>query len=125
MPDTHVGRIILTVNGVPIGQAKSVRPRDMLGAKAIKGMSATGKPIGKVSGTPEYSVELELYIPKIEITDWHKVDGAVLTISPRDGIGETVVYTGGFTTEVSAQFGEEDAATRSVTMSFLDRVSIG
>jgi hypothetical protein len=123
--DTHVGRILLTLNGIPIAQAKSVKPKDSLGAKALKGMSPTGKPIGKVSGTPDYTVDLELYMPKIEVTNWHTLDGAVLTISPRDGLGPTVIYTGGFTIEVSAQYGEEGEAMRNVQMGFLDRREIG
>lgn len=121
MADTHVGRIILSLNGLPIAQAKSVRTSDDLASKALKGMSPTGLPIGKVSGTPAYELTLEVYIPKIEVPNWHAIDGAVVTISPRDGIGPLIIYTGCFTTRVEMQTGEEDAATRTITMQALAR----
>lgn len=123
---THVGRVILSINGLPYAQAKSVRPSVSTGRKAIKGMSPTGDPIGTIDGTPEYTLDCEFYIPKLpEAVTWEKIENAVLTIAPRGGLGPTTMYTGVFTMEVGESFGEDDAATRTVKMGALARKEIG
>jgi len=123
---THVGRIILTINGIPCAQAKSVRARSSTGKKALKGMAPSGKPVGTSDGTPEYTLDCEFYIPKSgELVNWEALSGAVLSISPRDLIGTTTVYTGVFSTEVGEQFSEDDAAIRSVALGALNKLEIG
>ena len=123
---SHVGRIVLTINGKPIAQAKSVRERAQTGRKVLKGMTPTGKPVGTSDGTPEYTLDCEFYIPKLgELVNWHTLENAVLTIASRDGIGPAILFTGVFSTEVGGQFGENDEATRSVTLGALDRIEIG
>ena len=121
---SFVGRIVLTLNGAPIAEAKSVRPRTMTGAKSLKGMSPTGKPIGMVEGTPEYTLDLELYVRTIATIDLYTLTNAVLTITPRDGVGRTTVYTGVFTIDVSEAYQEDGEATRSVSVGALDRLEV-
>lgn len=122
---SHVGRIILTINGLPRATAKSVNPRTRTNRKAIIGMSPTGLPIGTVEGTPEFSIEAEFYIPKIGLdVDWDNLSGAVLTVSPRDGIGPTTLYTGVFCEEVGETYSENDAAVRRVTLGALAKVEV-
>lgn len=120
----HVGRIVMTLNGAPIAEAKSVRPRVMTGAKALKGMAPDGKPIDTVDGTPEYTLDLELYVRTVDTIDLYTLTGAVLTITPRNGVGQTVVYTGVFTIDVSETYSEEGEATRSVSVGALNRIVI-
>jgi hypothetical protein len=109
-----------------MAQGKSVRTRTNTGRKVLKGMSPTGRPVGTVDGTPEYTLDCEFYIPKIgELVDWENLTGAVLTISPRDLLGKTEIYLGVFTTEVGAQYNENDEAVRSVTLGALDKKEIG
>lgn len=123
---THVGRIVLTVNGIPLAQAKSVKERTRTGKKTLTGMSPTGKSIGTSDGTPVHTLDCEFYIPKTgELVRWHSLEGAVLTITPRDGIGPAVLFTGVYVEEVGGNFGEEGEATRSVTLGALDRIEIG
>lgn len=126
MSTTHVGRIVLTIDGKPMAEGKSVRERAATGRKALKGMSPFGKPIGTCDGTPEYTLDCEFYIPKVgEIINWHNLQNAVLSITPRDLIGTTILFMGVFSMEVGAQYGEDDAAVRSVTLGALDRKEIG
>lgn len=122
---THVGRIILSINGLPRAEAKSVRVKTSTGRDIVKGMNPLGLATGTVDGTITYEISAEFYIPKAGVPmDWDGLTGAVLTIQPRDGVGPVVMYTGVFTKDTELSFAEEDAATRSVTLGALAKVEL-
>lgn len=121
MAATHVGQILLTVQGLPVVHCKSARPRVRTGKTQIKGMSPTGLPIGHTGGTATFELDLEVYIPRIGDIPWEHLEQAVVLIVPRDG-GVPSTYFGGFVTEVGEQYSEDDAATRSISMAFAGRL---
>lgn len=122
---SYVGRTVISVNAVVIAECKSANERTTTGRKVLRGFSPLGGPIGTTDGTPEYSIDLEVYIPKVgDLVDWVGLEGATLTISPRDGIGKTIIFGGCFTTEVGASYNETDEATRKVTFGALTRVEL-
>lgn len=122
---THVGRIILSLNGVPRAEAKSIRVKTMTGKDIVKGMNPLGIATGTVDGTKTYEISGEFYVPKVGVpVDWDNLDNAVLSIQARDGIGPVVMFTGVFTKDTELSFSEEDSATRSVTLGALNKVEL-
>ena len=118
-----VGRIVLTLNGVVLAQGKSFSEDTDTGAKSLRGFSPTGLPVGIVTGTPEFTIELELYIPKVSIVtvDWPNLTDAVLTASPLGGVGPTIIFSGCFVKKHSISANETDEATRKLTLGALAR----
>lgn len=119
-----LGRIVIVLNGSVVAECKSLRETAQLGRKSVKGMSPLGLPVGWVDGTPQYSLDLEVYVPKVGAVNWHRITNAVIVVAPRDLLGKSLVFSGAFTTEVGASFSEADEATQSVKMEALLRVEV-
>lgn len=113
----HIGRGLLTVNGVPVAQLKSLRTSIRTGRKALKGMTPTGDPVGYVDGANEYEIDAEFYVPTTgESVDWKSVTNGVLVVQAAANPAQMEVYTGVFTMEVGGQYSEDDAYIRSVKL---------
>lgn len=110
-----VGRVVLYVNGLPYAQGKNISSQVSTNRKVVKGMAPDGGPLGTVAGTPEITVDVTLYIPRVaEPIDWLQLTDAVMIVRPRDGVGPRHIFTGVFTMEVGQEWAEEGEATRKV-----------
>lgn len=115
-----VGRTILYRNGLPVAQCKEFSYDVNSNAKAVKGMSPTGGPIGTVDGTPEITLDCTFYIPKTgELVDWVTLKDAVFVARPRDGLGPTFTFFSVFFISQSGSFSEDSEATRKVKLGAL------
>ena len=119
---THVGRIILTLDGVALGQTSKVSTKNDTGRKEVKGLTPTGLPAGYTDGTPSYEITGTFYRTKLGLeVDWRLVEGAVITITPRDGLGPKTAYFGVYVKDYNEDYDEENPATIQVTFGALDR----
>lgn len=121
-----VGRVILYVGALPVAQTKGISVSVNTGTKAVKGMAPNGLPIGTVAGTPEFTIDCDLYIPEGgEAVSWRTLQNAVLIVRPREGlVGPRFIFTGVFVMEMGLSFSEESEATRKVKLGALAMLEV-
>jgi hypothetical protein len=121
MPDV-VGPIVMTVNGTPIANLKDISHRTSSGKKAVKGMTPHGRPLGVRKGTKSYSLNANAYLLTAgRVLDWDSLEGAVVTIMPRDGVGQMIIFRGVYVEEAEESYSEDGDAMLKLTMGALDK----
>ena len=79
---------------------------------------------GFVAGTKEYSVSIEVYIPKTGDLPWEDITDAVIASVPRDGGLPAHLFTGFFTEKVGETYQEKGAAIRKIEGKAIMKVSL-
>lgn len=124
MAGTHVGQIILAVNGLPNVNIKSFDYRVLTNKEEVMGMSPTGESIGHTGGTKTYELNVEAYVPRTGDIAWADIDGGVLFAVPRDGGAIAPLFVGVFCKEVGVSFNEKGAAIRKITLGAASQVGV-
>ncbi len=124
MSGSHVSQIILIVNGLPIVHLRSYDYRVRTNRELVVGQTPSGTPAGFSDGTAEYSLDLEVYIPKTGDLDWDSISGAVIASMPRGGGAHAPLFQGVFVTEVGASFKEKGSAIRRISAMALKKVGL-
>lgn len=117
----YAGTIVMTVDGVEY-EIKSVKPTVKTGAKIVPTMNSKKRSLGTSSGTKEYSLDVEAYIP-LDGTepDWENMKGGTIVIYPVEPGGKREIYIACTTEEVGGSFAVGETATRSIKMHALDK----
>lgn len=118
--DSHVGRIIVAINGVPIAEVHRLSYTVKTGRKALGGFTVSGDPVGTADGRNEYSLDVELFIKSLDKTiDWARLSGATIFVTPKNGIGTKRLFGGVFCEEFTDDYDHEKEATRKVKLGAL------
>ena len=110
----YVGRIILSVSGVPV-DVESIKPDRDLKREAVPTMNETGNSKGNVEGVPEYNISLVVPIPKTGDLYWDGIRDGNITIYDRLGIVKEQ-YFGVFTKKVSPSYELQGVSKRNIDM---------
>lgn len=126
MAASFVGQILLIINGLPVIHVKSLDADTDTGRELVMGMNPLGGALGHSNGSAEYSLNVEVYVPRL-VPDipWENIDGAVIMIAPKDGGVPVKLYTGVFTTRVGFSSNEKGAATQRIDMKARNKIEIG
>lgn len=118
--DSHVGRIIIAVNGVPIAEIYRLSYTLKTGRKALGGFTVDGNPVGTADGRNEYELDCECFVQTFDTTiDWMRLTNASIFITPKAGVGTKRLFGGVFGMEVEDSFDHEKEATRKVKLGAL------
>jgi len=120
MSEEYVGMIVMEVDSQEI-DIVSIDIRTDLGRRVVKTMNRKGRAKGFTQGVPDYSLTVEVPIPKTGETDWEAITNAKITIYPQDGGGERESYHDCFTTSVGKKFEVEGESRRTIEMGALNR----
>lgn len=116
MSGKYAGRGLLAVNGLPIIHCASIDYDTNTNRELAVGTSPTGEAIGFVDGVKEYSLNIEVYIPKTGDVDWQGITNGVVTVVAAEGDGlPAKTFTGFFVQTVGNRFSEKGAAKRRIT----------
>ena len=119
MADEYVGQIVMEVDSQEIDIA-SLDVKTDLGRKVVKTMNRAGRSKGITQGVPEYSLSVEVPIPKTGDLDWDGIKDAKITIYLQDGGGKRETYHGCFTMSVGQKYDVEGETMRSIEMGALN-----
>lgn len=123
--DSHVGRIIIAVNGAPIAEIYRLSYTLKTGRKALGGFTVDGDPVGTADGRNEYDIDAECYIKTFDTTiDWPKLTNASIFVTPKSGVGTKRLFGGVFCTEIEDSFDHEKEATRKVKLGALSYTAL-
>src|SRR5450830_955053 len=117
----YAGTIIMTVNGVEY-ECKSIKPNVKTGAKPVLTMNSQKRALGTSSGTKEYSLDIEVYIPLDgSEPDWDNMADGTIVCYPSESGGKREIYVACTTEEVGSTYGVGETAARSIKMHALDK----
>jgi hypothetical protein len=119
MADTYVGLIVLELNGAEY-EVVSLSTTENTNRKVVKTMNSTGRPKGSAKGVADYSLTVNVAIPKSGEPDWSTILDAKITTYPQDGGGKRESWTGVHLVSVGSTFNVDNEATRELQLGALD-----
>ena len=115
MADNYVGLIVLELNGAEY-EIVSLTSTENTNRRVVKTMNSTGRPKGTAKGVADYSLTVNVAIPKTGEPDWSALIDAKITIYPQDGGGRRETWTGVHLVSKGGTYNLDNEATRELQL---------
>ncbi|UPG87029.1 hypothetical protein L2Y94_06640 [Luteibacter aegosomatis] len=119
MADTYVGLIVLEIDGTEY-EVVSLSTTENTNRKVVKTMNSSGRPLGTSKGVADYSLTVNVAIPKTGEPNWSTLIDGKITAYPQDGGGLRETWTGVHLVTKGSTYNLDNEATRELQLSALN-----